>query len=96
MVSTDPASDAVDDLAQFTHTIRLHCIDPARNRNRTYALTWQRDLWGALTLVQSWGRYQRPGRSRASTYPDRQSAHKAIRRLLRRRLRHGYTVIECR
>lgn len=96
MVRTDPTSDPVDDLAQFTHTIRLRCLDPATNRNRIYSLTWQRDLWGALTLVQRWGRWPRPSRSLAIPYPDRASAQQAIHRLLRRRLRHGYIMIECR
>lgn len=96
MMSSEHVSDPVDELALFTHTIRLQSRDPATNRNRFYSLTWQRDLWGTLTLVQRWGRFQRPGRSRATTYLDRSSAQKAIHRLLRRRLRHGYTVIERR
>ena len=96
MVESESGSDPVDDLAQFTHTIRLRCVDPARNRNRLYTLTWQRDLWGVWTLVQRWGRWPRPSRSLAITYPERASAQQAIRRLLRQRLRHGYTVMECR
>ena len=89
-------ADPVAELAQFTSTIQLRCLDPTTNRNRIYTLTWQRDLWGALTLVQRWGRWPRLSRSLAIPYPDRASAQKAIRRLLRRRLRHGYTVRECR
>ena len=96
MVDSEHDSDPVAELVQFTDTIRLRCIDPATNRNRLYTLTWQRDLWGALTLVQRWGRWPRPSRSLAITYPDRASAQQVIHRLLRRRLRHGYTVMERR
>ena len=74
MISIEPVNDPVDDLAQFTHTIRLRCLDPATNRNRIYTLIWQQDLWGALTLVQRWERWSRPGRSLAIPYPDRGSA----------------------
>ena len=96
MVDSEHVSDPVAELAQFTHTIRLRCLDPATNRNRISTLTWQRDLWGALTLVQRWGRWPRPGHSLVMPYPDRQSAQNAIARLLRRRLQHGSTVLECR
>jgi len=96
LVSGQHLRAPVDALAQFTHTSRLRCLDPATNRNRLYTLTWHRDLWGALTLVQRWGRWPRPSRSLTIPYPDRASARKAIARLLRRRLRHGYIVLECR
>ena len=86
----------LDELARFEHTVRLVCVDPAANRYRAYALTWRRGLWDEVALVRTWGRLDRPGRSRATVYADRTSAQADIRRLLQRRLRHGYEVVECR
>ena len=95
MSASRPAA-LLDELAAFEHTVRLACVDPATNRYRAYALTWRRGLWGEVTLVRTWGRLDRPGRSQATVYADRHGARTDVRRLLRRRLRHGYEVVECR
>ena len=89
-VASRPALGAVLGFAQF---VRLLSLDPARNRYRFYSLTWQPCLWGGGALVRAWGRLGTPGRSLTRFYPDRPSAEAAIRRLLRRRLRHGYRVV---
>ena len=86
----------LDDLVWFEHTVRLTSVDAASNRHRVYVLAWHPMLWGGLALVRTWGRRDRPGRSRATVYPDRESAQADIRRLLQRRLQHGYRVVECR
>ena len=95
-MSPDPLGPSLDELAGFEHTVRLASIDPSTNRHRSYALAWQPTLWGEVTLVRTWGRLHRPGRSRATVDADRASARADIRRLLRRRLRHDYRVVECR
>jgi predicted DNA-binding WGR domain protein len=77
----------------FVQTLRLVSVDPSRNRARVYVLTWQPTLWGEVALVRTWGRLEHPGRSQMTIYPDRDHAQADIRRLLRRRLQHGYTVV---
>ena len=73
--------------------IRLRSIDPARNRDRSYTLTWQPALLGGGALVRCWGRTGAAERTRADDYPDRACAQAHVEALLRRRLRHGYRVL---
>jgi predicted DNA-binding WGR domain protein len=80
----------------FVQTLRLVSLDPSRNRARVYVLTWQPTLWGEIALVRTWGRLDHPGRSQSTIYPDRDQAQADLRRLLRRRLQHGYEVVACR
>jgi predicted DNA-binding WGR domain protein len=86
----------VERLATFRHELRLVSVDPATNRRRFYALRWQPSLFGEPALLRTWGRLGTVGRSRASAYPDAASAQAAIVALLRRRLRHGYRVVDWR
>ena len=95
-VSTDRPAPPLDGLVGFEHTLRLASVDATSNRRRVYGLAWRPTLRGETTPVRTWGRRDRPGRSRATVYPDRHGARADIRRLLRRRLRHGYEVVECR
>ncbi len=88
-----PARPALGAVLGFAQFVRLLSLDPGRNRYRFYALTWQPCLWGGGALIRSWGRLGTPERTLTAFYPDRPSAEAAIRRLLRRRLRHGYRVV---
>ena len=90
-----PSRSLLDELAGFEQAVRLTSVDPATNRARVYALAWQPGLWGGVALVRTWGRLHRPGRSLATFYADRPSAQADVRRLLQRRLQHGYRVVEC-
>ncbi len=45
-------------------------------------------------LVRAWGRQGRPPTTRASFYPDRGQAAPEIRRVVRRRMQHGYRVTD--
>jgi predicted DNA-binding WGR domain protein len=90
------AADAdIEAWLDFVQTLRLVSIDPSRNRSRVSVLTWQPTLWGEIALVRTWGRLDHPGRTQMTIYPDRDQAHADLRRLLRRRLQHGYTVVAC-
>jgi predicted DNA-binding WGR domain protein len=80
----------------FVQTLRLVSVDPKRNRARVYVLTWQPTLWGEIALVRTWGRLDHPGRSQMTIYHDREQAQADLRRLLRRRLQHGYQLVVCR
>ena len=88
----DPAG--VERLAAFRRGVRLVSLDPATNRSRFYALAWRRSLFGEPALVCTWGRLGTVGRHRVRVFPDAQRAQAAIVALLRRRLRHGYRVVE--
>jgi predicted DNA-binding WGR domain protein len=86
----------IDGWLGFAQTLRLVSLDPSRNRARVYSLTWQPTLWGEVALVRTWGRLDHPGRSQSTIYLDRDQAQADLRRLLRRRLQHGYEVVVCR
>ncbi len=79
--------------AHFRVYVRLRSVDPARNRDRSYMLTWQAALLGDGALVRCWGRLGGAERTRADYYLDRAGAQAHVEAILRRRLRHGYRVI---
>lgn len=76
--------------------MRLESIDPVRNRARFYELAWQPTLWGTGALVRRWGRIGTPGRSGVLLEAARPATNDAVRRLLTRRLRHGYRLVAWR
>jgi len=69
-------------------------VDPTRDRDRSYTLTWQPALLGGGALVRCWGRTGGAERTRTAHYPDRAGAQAHVEAILRRRLRHGYRVLE--
>ncbi len=83
-----------DQLASFRAYVRFESVDPAENRRRFYDILWQPTLFGEGALVRSWGRQGQPGTTRATFYPHRCHADAEIRQVVRRRLRHGYTVAD--
>lgn len=92
MISS-PLAETVGDVAQFKAYARFISVDPTKNRRRFYTLAWQPGLWGEATLVRTWGRLGRRGRSLAKTYAGQESAEEEIGHLIRRRLQHGYWVV---
>ena len=89
-----PHPTAIEELARFRGRVRFVSVDPERNRARFYTLTWQPALWGGGAIVRTWGRLGGPGRAMTAFYPDRASAQASVERLIRRRLRRGYRVVE--
>ncbi|MCL5962723.1 MAG: WGR domain-containing protein [Chloroflexi bacterium] len=87
---------STDDILQFRHFVHLVNIDPAKNRFRFYILLWQPDLWGHLSLVRRWGRIGTQGRTADIPYSDRLSAQGSVRKVIRRRLQHGYQILAWR
>lgn len=79
--------------AHFGAYVWLRSVDPERNRDRSYRLTWQPALFGEGRLVRSWGRTGGAERSCGTSYPDRASAQAYVKAILRRRLQHGYRVV---
>jgi hypothetical protein len=80
----------VETLARFTAYVRFASTDPEHNRLRYYDVRWQPTLFGEGALV----RQGQTGTVRATIYLDRDHAQAAIRALVRRRLAHGYQVLE--
>jgi predicted DNA-binding WGR domain protein len=72
----------------------LVSIDPGKNRYRSYRISQQRTLWGEDVLVQTWGRLGTDGRSRVCFLESAEQAEVLLAKLLRRRLQHGYQLVE--
>ncbi len=85
---------AVEEVARCACRVRFESLDPAKNRARFSTLTWQPALWGGGAIVRRWGRLGGRGRALIAFYPDRASAQESVERLIRRRLRRGYQVVE--
>ena len=88
------ACEMTEELAGFRAYVRFEHVDPAQNRHRFYDLSWQPTLFDEGALVRAWGRQGQPGTSRATFYPDRACAESEVRQVVRRRLQHGYRVID--
>jgi predicted DNA-binding WGR domain protein len=79
----------------FRHYARFERVDPSQNCQRFYTLSWQPELWGGIALVRHWGRRGNQGSQRLEgSYPDRQSAQGLAERLIRRRLRRRYELVD--
>jgi hypothetical protein len=77
----------------FTYLL-LERVDREQNANRFY-LAWQPSLFAEGAVVRSYGRKDGHRRTLAPLpYPSLAAAWPLIRALLRRRLRHGYEIIE--
>jgi predicted DNA-binding WGR domain protein len=87
-------SEVTEQLARFHAYVRFASVDPQTNRWRFYDLLWQPTLFGDGALVRVWGRYHQCSTRRVTVYPDRAGALSAIRQVVRRRLRHGYRVVD--
>jgi predicted DNA-binding WGR domain protein len=79
---------------RFTGYVRLESVNPATNRARFYTLRWQPTLWGTGALVRTWGRIGTPGRAGVLLEAERPRVDAAVERLVRRRLQHGYTLVD--
>jgi predicted DNA-binding WGR domain protein len=67
-------------------------IDPTRNINRLYVVEVIPSLFGEWTVMREWGRRGSPGTVRLSSYQQHNEAETAERRMIKRRLQHGYMV----
>ena len=70
--------------------ITLHYIHPEINARRYYTLDVVTDLFGAATLVKSWGRIGTRGQQMLTSYDTRENARTAMDQLARRKMRKGY------
>lgn len=72
--------------------VHLESIDPERNRFRSYVLSIEPDLFDEWALVVTWGRIGRRGRTRIAASGDLAAVQRALARLQRQRLQHGYVL----
>jgi predicted DNA-binding WGR domain protein len=71
-------------------TITLYQIDPARNRQRFYTLQLAPNLFGAWSLIRTWGRIGAAGQQRIDWHDTKEAAEQARDRLLQAKQRRGY------
>ena len=96
---TVPATAAVPGAAPpavppFERELRLVSVDPSRNRARFYILQWHPTLWEDLALVRIWGRIGSRGQAKVLLHAPTPQVDAVIERLVRRRLQHGYQVVD--
>ncbi|MCF3934412.1 WGR domain-containing protein [Acuticoccus sp. M5D2P5] len=77
----------------FPTYLHLRCIDPASNKQRFYALSIQRTLFGEWVFVREWGRIGVSGRLRSDLYPSAGRAVDALLELGRQKRRRGYQAV---
>lgn len=66
-------------------------VDALKNQDRVYVLLWQENLFGEWEVVRIWGRAGTDmRRMKATPYPSLEAAWPEIRRVARKRIRHGY------
>jgi predicted DNA-binding WGR domain protein len=74
--------------------VLLHRRDPARNMARHYTLSVEVTLFEDFACTRTFGRIGgRGGRIMVGLYPTREAARAALRDLLRRKLRRGYSPV---
>ena len=78
----------------FTRELRLVSIDASRNRARFYLLQWHPTLWDDVALVRVWGRIGSRGQAKVLFHAPSPQVDAAVARLVRRRLQHGYQVVD--
>src|SRR4029450_195515 len=80
--------------AGFTYLL-LERVNPEKNENRFYYLAWQPSLFAEGAVVRSYGRKDGPRPTLTPLpSPSLPEAWPLIRALIRRRLRHGYQIVE--
>jgi predicted DNA-binding WGR domain protein len=78
----------------FTYLL-LERVNLEKNENRFYYLAWQSTLFAEGAVVRSYGRKDGQRRTLSPlSYPSLAAAWPLIRAILRRRLRHGYKIVE--
>ncbi|AXQ96132.1 WGR domain-containing protein (plasmid) [Cereibacter azotoformans] len=77
-------------LEVFPTCLHLRRIDCARNMRRFYRMAVQRDLFGGVSLVRTWGRIGTRGRQLIELHEDEGRAITALMKLAEEKRRRGY------
>ena len=79
-----------DPLSPIQHALVLHRIDPDQRMARFYSLMIERDLFGTVRLVRTWGRIGTRGRERVEVFASEIEAGHALEAVARAKRRRGY------
>ena len=74
-------------------SIRLERREPARNRQRFYAITVTRTLFGSWAMVREWGRIGQPGTVRETWFETEGEAWAAGEQVRQRKEKRGYRAV---
>lgn len=80
----------MDTRSPVQHALVLHKIDPDRRVARFYSLMVERDLFGTVRLVRSWGRIGTNGQELVEVFADELEAGEALEAIARAKRRRGY------
>jgi predicted DNA-binding WGR domain protein len=74
-------------------SIYLERRKPARNRQRFYAITVTRTLFGSWGMVREWGRIRHPGTVRKTGFDTETAALEAGEQWRERKEKRGYRAV---
>lgn len=74
-------------------TIHLERREPARNRQRFYAITVTRTLFDGWALVREWGRIGQAGTVREAWFETETDASEAGAKVRQRKEKRGYRAV---
>lgn len=77
-------------LRVFPDRLLLRRVDEARNMNRYYLMSVQRDLFGGAMLVKEWGRIGSGGQVQVSHHADEGQAVDALAATAAAKRKRGY------
>jgi predicted DNA-binding WGR domain protein len=79
-----------DARSPIQHHLVLHRVDPEQGVARFYSLMIERDLFGTIRLVRSWGRIGTNGQERVEVFDTEDEAGQALEAVARAKRRRGY------
>lgn len=79
-----------DERSPVQHHLVLHRRDPDRNLARFYSLMIERDLFGTVRLVRTWGRIGTHGQEKVELFATVDEAGQALEAIARAKRRRGY------
>jgi predicted DNA-binding WGR domain protein len=79
-----------DPASTIQHTLVLRRVDPEERVARFYMLAVERDLFGTVRLVRTWGRIGTRGRELADVFETEEQAAEALEALATAKRRRGY------
>jgi predicted DNA-binding WGR domain protein len=79
-----------DSRSPICRAVVLRRIEPNRRMARFYSIMVERDLFGTVRLVRTWGRIGTLGRELAEAFDNEFEARQALEALARAKRRRGY------
>jgi predicted DNA-binding WGR domain protein len=79
-----------DERSPVQHHLVLHRIGPEQGVGRFYSLMIERDLFGTIRLVRSWGRIGTKGQELVEVFASEAEAGQALEVIAQAKRRRGY------